>query len=146
MMKRMITVLLALLLIAGLFAACGGEKDDDTQPAVTLPTVDAPAGNGSGDPTAQEQGTKPVSTDDPFAETKDWMPGQPTEASGEDPTIPPFTEARPGETQPSSQPAPTETDPTDPAPSEAVPTYDDSDEDIPVTSTAYLDDTDEDLG
>ena len=144
---KLISILLALLLIAGLFAACGGEKDDETQPGMTLPTVDAPAGNGNGDPTAQEQGTKPVSTDDPFTETKDWMPSdQPTEGPG-DPSNVPAT----GETQPApseadpSQPAPTGTDPTDPKPSEAVPTYEDSDEDIPVTSTAYLDDTDEDL-
>ena len=140
MMKRMITVLLALLLIAGLFAACGGEKDDETQPAPTLPTVDAPVATGG--TTAPEQGSKPVSTDDPFAETKDWMPGeQPTETPGEDPTFAPFTEARPGETQPSSE----QPKPTDPKTSEPVPAYDDSDEDIPVTSTAYLDDTDEDL-
>ena len=142
---KLISILLALLLIAGLFAACGGEKDDDTQPAVTLPTVDAPVATGG--TTAPEQESKPVSTDDPFAETKDWMPSdQPTEGPG-DPSNVPAT----GETQPApseadpSQPAPTGTDPTDPKPSEAVPTYEDSDEDIPVTSTAYLDDTDEDL-
>ena len=137
---KLISILLALLLIAALFAACGGEKDDETQPAPTLPTVDAPVATGG--TTAPEQESKPVSTDDPFGETKDWMPGeQPTETPGEDPTFAPFTEARPGEPQPSAE----QPEPSDPKTSEPVPSYDDSDEDIPVTSTAYLDDTDEDL-
>ena len=139
---NLITLLLVIILCVGLFAACGGEKDDETQPGVTLPTIDVPGGTGNADPTAPGQESKPVSTDDPFAETKDWMPGeQPTEAPGEDPTFAPFTEARPGEPQPSAE----QPEPSDPKTSEPVPTYDDSNEDLPVTSTAYPDDTDEDL-
>lgn len=147
---KLIAVLLALLLIVSLFAACGGEKDDDTQPAPTLPTMDAPVATGG--ETAPEQGTKPVSADDPFAETKDWMPGgQTTETPQNASEVPVTGEAQPVPTQPApSQPAPTEASadrpaPTEPRPSESTPVLDDSDEDLPVTTTEYPDDTDEDL-
>ena len=150
--RKLIAVLLALLLLAALFAACGGEKDDETQPGLTLPTMDAPVASGNNGLTASEQGTKPVSTDDPFAETKDWMPGGQTGVNPEnaaDTTI--STEFEPSDTAP-PQTWPNSTDPdltypslTDPETSEAVPSYDDSDEDLPATTTEAPDDTDEDL-
>ena len=148
--SKRIAILLALLLIAGLFAACGGEKDQETQPALTLPDIDAPAsiGQDNGPRTENEKGDGGIIDDD----GQEPLPAGQTENPNNAPFATISTEFTGSDTEAlktwpdSDTPAPTYPKPSDPGTTEGVPSYDDSDEDLPAITTEYPDDTDEDLG
>ena len=146
---NLITLLLVIILCVGLFAACGGEKDEETQPALTLPNIDAHASvvQNNGPRTENETGDGGIIDDG-----KEPIPAWPTEDPNNAPSTTISTEFSGSDTEApktwpdSDTPAPTDPRPSDPGTTEVVPSYDDSDEDLPAVTTEYPDDTDEDLG
>ena len=143
---NLIALLVVIILFVGLFAACGGEKPDETQPGVTLPTIEAPdgTGNGTAEPGEQTQSSQSGIQNDPFAETKKWEPNAGEKGGSE--------ENPGGVGDPDNGKTPEETkngasgSEDQPAPSQSGASLtDDSGEDVVVTESAPPDDTDEDL-